>query len=188
MAGKSTFMQLLQKCMMQRAVYLIDTSSKPEKEGVETTKKEEAEKEKVWTTLIDEQKRIEEQKSPQQREKYWQSLERRAQRQIFFVWFNAWQYTGETDIWAGLVVVSRRPCASAVVLVSFTIESYWAAHGAVDALNAAREPSTLSSRQRAERALCILQEVAKKIEESLPTFQGLVVKWRYNLQERPEVR
>ena len=96
MAGKSTFMQLLQKCMMQRAVYLSTASR--------TT--EETEKENVWRNLIVTQNRVEEQKSPQQLEQHRQSLERQAQRQVFFVWFNAWQYTGETDIWAGLVVVS----------------------------------------------------------------------------------
>ena len=31
------------------------------------------------------------------------------------------------------------------------------------------------------------QEVTRKIEESLPDFQSLVVKWRYNLRERSEV-
>ncbi len=34
----------------------------------------------------------------------------------------------------------------------------------------------------------MVQEVTRKIEESLTPFQGLVLKWRFNLRERREVR
>ncbi len=55
-----------------------------------------------WTELMDRQAKL---NTPEQLLAHLAKLETLAQQMVVFVWFNAWQYTGQTDIWAGLVVV-----------------------------------------------------------------------------------
>lgn len=54
---------------------------------------------------MDEVDKVEKHGTPEQKKKHWLALESLAQQRVVFVWFNAWQYTGATDVWAGLVVV-----------------------------------------------------------------------------------
>ena len=60
---------------------------------------------KAWDHLMDEVDKVEKHGTPEQKKKHWLALESLAQQRVVFVWFNAWQYTGATDVWAGLVVV-----------------------------------------------------------------------------------
>ena len=102
-------MQLLRKRMTQHAACLLAAGGKAKWDSVLNAAQTEEEAARTvtafWNTLVSEEDRLVREKNSKQLEKHWQTLERLAQRQVFFVWFNAWQYTGATDIWAGLVVV-----------------------------------------------------------------------------------